>query len=450
MRYRKKELLRLIESLEQVNQIMERADKNILPVMGEALEQSQSAAIELGTYLETLGEKTDPIVKKLEEYCEHIYQQSIHLDSPDLCRKIAKRIRRQLCQVKDAVKLDLPDDRREAVFLPYKASMWDSLESVWMAARDDENCDAYVIPIPYFEKNQDGSLGQMYDEGHEYPDYVPVTSWQEYSMEDHRPDMVFIHNPYDECNYVTSVHPAFYAKELKKYTDMLVYIPYFIGIGNQVEEHFCVMPGTLYADQVIVESEEVRKQYIEELRKFEKENRCQGQFGNPEKKIVALGSPKVEKVRNSKREQILIPEEWQHLLVREDGTRKKVVLYNTTIGSLLKFSEVVIEKIEGVLKTFQEHEDIVLLWRPHPLLLSTIRSMRPRLYGEFNRVVEKYRQEGWGIYDDTADLERAIALSDAYYGDWSSVVTLYQAAGKPIMIQAYQEESTEKEEEAHV
>ena len=70
--------------------------------------------------------------------------------------------------------------------------------------------------------------------------------------------------------------------------------------------------------------------------------------------------------------------------------------------------------------------------------------------GEFNRVVEKYRHEGWGIYDDTADLERAIALSDAYYGDWSSVVTLYQAAGKPIMIQAYQEESTEKEEEAHV
>ena len=114
------------------------------------------------------------------------------------------------------------------------------------------------------------------------------------TMEDHRPDMVFIHNPYDECNYVTSVHPAFYAKELKKYTDMLVYIPYFIGIGNQVEEHFCVMPGTLYADQVIVESEEVRKQYIEELKKFEKENRCQGQFGNPEKKIVALGSPKVD------------------------------------------------------------------------------------------------------------------------------------------------------------
>ena len=31
--------------------------------------------------------------------------------------------------------------------------------------------------------------------------------------------------------------------------------------------------------------------------------------------------------------------------------------------------------------------------------------------------------------------ERAIAFSDAYYGDQSSVVELYKKTGKPIMIQ---------------
>ena len=41
----------------------------------------------------------------------------------------------------------------EAIFLPYKASMWDSLESVWKAADADPECDAYVIPIPYYDKN---------------------------------------------------------------------------------------------------------------------------------------------------------------------------------------------------------------------------------------------------------------------------------------------------------
>ena len=49
--------------------------------------------------------------------------------------------------------------------------------------------------------------------------------------------------------------------------------------------------------------------------------------------------------------------------------------------------------------------------------------------------METYLTEGWGIYDDTADLDRAIALSDAYYGDGSSVVELCRERGVPVMIQ---------------
>lgn len=41
----------------------------------------------------------------------------------------------------------------------------------------------------------------------------------------------------------------------------------------------------------------------------------------------------------------------------------------------------------------------------------------------------------WGIYDDTSDLDRAICLADAYFGDHSSVVQLCQKVGMPIMIQ---------------
>ena len=49
--------------------------------------------------------------------------------------------------------------------------------------------------------------------------------------------------------------------------------------------------------------------------------------------------------------------------------------------------------------------------------------------------MKKYQEEGWGIYDDTADVDRAIVLSDAYYGDGSSVVQMYKETGKPIMMQ---------------
>lgn len=45
------------------------------------------------------------------------------------------------------------------------------------------------------------------------------------------------------------------------------------------------------------------------------------------------------------------------------------------------------------------------------------------------------QDHGMFIFDDTADLHRAIAMSDAYYGDRSSVMELYKASGKPLMFQ---------------
>ena len=89
-----------------------------------------------------------------------------------------------------------------------------------------------------------------------------------------------------------------------------------------------------------------------------------------------------------------------------------------------------------VFQTFKEKQaEVALLWRPHPLIKDTIQGMLPNLWEEYQKLVQQYKEEGWGIYDDTADLDRAIALSDAYYGDGSSVVQLCQKVGLPVMIQ---------------
>ena len=92
--------------------------------------------------------------------------------------------------------------------------------------------------------------------------------------------------------------------------------------------------------------------------------------------------------------------------------------------------------MKSVFQTFEEQqEEVTLLWRPHPLIRTTIETMRPELWKEYVQIVEKYRKEGWGIYDDTADMDRAVILSDAYYGDPSSIVQIYQDTGKPVIIQ---------------
>jgi len=50
-------------------------------------------------------------------------------------------------------------------------------------------------------------------------------------------------------------------------------------------------------------------------------------------------------------------------------------------------------------------------------------------------IVKEYKDASWGIYDDTADLDRAIAISDAYYGDRSSVVQLFKKTEKKVLLQ---------------
>lgn len=442
-RHKKQDILNLLKTMAEANDSSAKALPAAAQELDDVFVQCQDAALQIGTYLETFGETYRPMVTILEDYCENIYQMSIAAFDGNTRRKLAKKIRKQLARLRERIRLELPEDRREAVFLPYKASMWDSLESVWKAANEDEGTDAYVIPVPYYDRNPDGSFREEHYEGELYPQYVPITRYDEYDFENRRPDMIFIHNPYDDCNYVTSVHPFFYSKNLKRFTEKLVYIPYFVlgEISPDDKEavegmkHFCATPGVINADKVIVQSEAMRRIYINVL--------TEEMSGHPgygrkywEEKILGLGSPKIDKVQATRKEEVEIPEEWVKVIRKPDGRWKKVIFYNTSVSTLLQHDEQYLKKMREVFQAFYENRDeMALLWRPHPLMTATIESMRPELREEYLEIVRKYRESGWGIYDDSVELNRAIAVSDGYYGDFSSLVTLCRKKGMPVMIQ---------------
>ncbi|MBD5523483.1 MAG: hypothetical protein HDR04_03520 [Lachnospiraceae bacterium] len=408
------------------------------------LADCQETVIQIGEFIEDLEGTGTEAVSYLERYCEELYQISTQLEEIS-AHKAYKSLEGILIKAENAV--DHISIRKEIVFLPYKASMWDSLESVYLAAREDEMCDAYVVPIPYYDKNADGSFGEMHYEGGDYPDNIEITHYEAYDLEQMHPDVIYIHNPYDNCNIVTSVPERYFSSNLRNCTDCLVYIPYFIL--NEIEpdnqeavdhmKHFCFLPGVIWADKVIVQSEKMRQIYINEFIKAAKESGLPEEYTNRkrlEDKILALGSPKLDKARNTRREDLEVPDEWLKVIEKPDGTWKKIIFYNTSISALLNDDEKMLEKMKCVFSIFKEQQDTVaLLWRPHPLIASTIKSMKPELWADYEKIVEAYREEGWGIYDDSADLERAVILSDAYYGDMSSVVQVYQETGKPVMIQ---------------
>ena len=423
-------------------QIQEALAKGNTAEAMELLGQCQDGTMKLGNIIEETEGENFVTIPILEEYCELVYQYYNNLQQKVEEKGDWIRLEETLKRIRSSIENDIRA-RIEAVFLPYKAAMWDSLESVWRAADADPDCDAYVIPIPYFDKNPDGTVKEMHYEGDLYPDDVPITKYDTFDFGQHRPDMIFIHNPYDDCNFVTSVHPFFYTKNLKKYTEKLIYIPYFVLGELKADEdariegmkHFCTVPGVYNADRVIVQSEDMRQVYIKVLME------ASGTHSDAarhywEDKILGLGSPKFDKVADTKRESLAIPEEWLRIIQKSDGSWKKIILYNTGIAGLLAHNEKMLQKMKYVFHIFQENQDkAALLWRPHPLIESTLISMRPQLWEAYAAIRSQYQAEGWGIYDDSAELDRAIVLSDAYYGDHSSIVQLYQQTGKPIMMQ---------------
>ncbi len=315
--------------------------------------------------------------------------------------------------------------KKDIVFLPYKASMWDSLESVWKAASDDrEHCNTYVIPIAYADRNPDGTASEWYCEKDEYPKYVPVLNWHDYPWEKLKkmhPDVIFIHNPYDNYNAVTSIDSQYYSDRLKKCTNKLVYIPYFV-VGDTVAPHFVQTKGVINADHVIVQNDNIKIQY-------EKNYTGKNTYDD---KFLALGSPKFDKLFNSRKEDFTLPKSWQNII---EG--KKVVLYNTSVTVALENTKSLCKKLRYVLEKFKNRNDVAFWWRPHPLMLSTLKAMRPDVASEYEKTVKEYIRGGWGIYDDTPEMERAIIYSDVYYGDSSSVAVLYKELNPLVLIQDY-------------
>ena len=416
-KFQKQQILDVFQSIHTLHgQIRDKLAAQGYETAQTVLAECQDAAIQVGEAIERIeGDGTDAVAC-LEHYCEQIYQVSIQLQEIPT-QKAYKLLESGLIKAENAVR-HMPE-RREAVFLPYKVSMWDSLESVWMAANDDPDCDAYVIPIPYYDKNKDGSFGTMHYEGDRYPDYVPVTNYEEYDFENRHPDMIFFHNPYDQFNNVTSVHPFFYSKNLRQFTDCLVYIPYYCTSGGMMEAQGYAL-AYYYADYIVVQAESFLRYFDPNL---------------PREKFLPLGSPKFDKVVRLCNDPPEVPDAWKDKMYCADGTKRKVYFYNTSINGMLANTEQFLKKMAYVFQCFAEHPDACLLWRPHPLLESTLDSMRASYRPVYDKLKQYFLESGLGIYDDTPEIETTIALCDAYIGDsGTSVTSLFGVAGKPVFI----------------
>ena len=294
----KNEARELLETLEGLHRNIRLKGKNKDKILS-LLTQCQGTAIQLASLVETVKGVGDLTASELENYCEFIYEiyQNILHNQCVFADKHITTLDWKLKQIEVAAKKEII--RFEVLFLPYKASQWDAIESIWRMAVEDARCEVSVIPIPYFYKSPDGSTGKMQYEADQFPEYVPIIKFDTYDFTGRYPDVIYIQNPYDEYNAALTVHSFFYSVNLKKFTDHLIYIPPFVVDEAATENRravenlrdCCAVPGVVHADKVIVQSESVRQVYIDILTEFAGEKTRQIWM----EKIVCMGLSKRDK-----------------------------------------------------------------------------------------------------------------------------------------------------------
>ena len=393
----------IFEAHSSVRELVKKSEyEKAVSVLGDC----QDTAVQIGGFIEESEGEDCPVISLLLKYCEELYHVSESLAEVSSVKQMKKGLDKALFAAQKSFEENVKV-KLEVVFLPYKASMWDSLESIWKAADADPDCDAYVVPIPYYDRNPDHSFGEFHYEGNEYPDYVPVMHYNNYDIETRKPDVIYIHNPYDDCNYVTSVDPYYYSKHLKQYTNCLVYVPYDTTMGYN--------RPNCPAYYNVVQGPEYRKYYDMSL---------------DDNKFIPTGSPKFDRIINLCNNPERLPVKWYTKIMD-----RKVYLYNTSIEGALNNTENLLKKIEYVFSCFDKHRNACLVWRPHPLLDNTFKTMCPIYAERYRKLKEFFIEHDIGIYDDTPDVTITIVNSDFYIGDsGSSLITLFGIAGKPIFI----------------
>ena len=288
---------------------------------------------------------------------------------------------------------ELPHARKLA-FMPYKAEMWDSLESTYReAVRRGYECR--IIPMDYRLKTDDTKHNDF-----EKPK----------ALEYWRPDAIFIHNPYDDNNKVTEVSPEFFTENLKEIAP-IIYIPYF---GNDCGDHFINQPGVKNAHLVFCDSEENRELYLKYF---------------PEKKVYAVGNPKIDTLRFYEE----VGKKYRPLL-NFVLPHHDITLFATGLMPFMRDPLGKLEQYQDAVK-YEIEKHRCVLFRPHPLMEPTIEALlTPGMLREW-RDFDKWMLWQDDVFHDKAILpEISMSIADKLITDHGSLEDLWRYTGKEMEV----------------
>lgn len=257
--------------------------------LGSLFEDMQNAAIEIGNTIELVEGEGTETVKRLEEYCELIWQYMVETELKERFR-IGRLLAGKRGEVISTLETEFAGDI-DVVFLLCKASGWKNMEHFYTVAEEKAEC--CLMMAPYMEYSSDGTENEI-RESELLPESVKAEAYEDYDLEEEKPDIVFVDGPYWRTEEGGNA-PGYDFMKIRKNAGLLIYVPYYKerkslemsmdgGSGSEEEAatvearnealakecaRDCMSPQVQHSDIILVPTKEVGEAYINALNQVE-------------------------------------------------------------------------------------------------------------------------------------------------------------------------------------
>ena len=421
----------LADSVEIIHEILLNKDSGLsYEDIITYLSELQNNIVSFGTLTESIKGEDCNTVKLLEQYLEVIYKVAKYVQKIDGNKyaECDEEVKDTFASISEAIDSEIVN-RRSVLFLPVKAKHFSSMRMAYEMEAATPDTDVYVMPLPYYYKEYDGSFkDEMHIDTEEFiKANIPVTDYSRFDLSLLCPEKIYINSAYDEYNMAVSVDTRFYARNVKKYTEKLIYIPYFklmeFDRANYPcwynMQYYCTVPGVVMADKVYVQSENTRKAYIDKLNEW---------VGD--EKYTDIWEQKIDVYADGF-------EEHSEDELRDAGSKKTIVWF-VSAGSLAEFGDKYIEKAYRNLDVFALSKDkLKVLLISEPFLDEMIKTYSDELYKKWTGFIDEFNRSGIGEVVSQVEEKSVEALlkANAYYGDPSYICKDFILMKKPVMLQ---------------
>lgn len=430
----------LADSVEIIHEILLNKDNGLsYEDIITYLSELQNNIVSFGTLTESIKGEDCKTVKLLEQYLEVIYKVAKYVQKFDeginheasaenKYAECDEGVKDTFASISEAIDSEIVN-RRSVLFLPVKAKHFGSMRMAYEMEAATPDTDVYVMPLPYYYKEYDGSFkDEMHIDTEEFiKANIPVTDYSRFDLSLLCPEKIYINSAYDEYNMAVSVDTRFYARNVKKYTEKLIYIPYFklmeFDRANYPcwynMQYYCTVPGVVMADKVYVQSENTRKVYIDKLNEW---------VGD--EKYTEIWEQKIDVYDDGF-------EEHSEDELRDAGSKKTIVWF-VSAGSLAEFGDRYIEKAYRNLDVFALSKDkLKVLLMSEPFLDEMIKTYSDELYKKWTGFIDEFNRSGIGeVVSQVEDQSvEALLKANAYYGDPSYICKDFILMKKPVMLQ---------------